>query len=105
MKISSFVIISLLSLIILISGCTTSISDIKSNPEKYVGKELTVSGVVKNSVKIGSLSGYTLVDENGATLNVASDSLPAQDSQVSVKGTLVKQSFIIATNYYLQASK
>ena len=46
--------------LILLAGCQ-SIAEIKS--EEYVGEEVTVRGVVEDSIKIGDLSGYTLASE------------------------------------------
>lgn len=94
-------LIAILALALLF-GCAmsaTKIGDIKSNPDKYLGKEVTVSGTVTDSIKLGKLSGYTLEDATGS-IKVSSASLPADGSNVTVSGTLVKDSLF---GYYIQA--
>jgi len=86
----------------LLFGCAmmaTKIGDIKSNPDNYLGKEVTVSGTVTDSIKIGGISGYAIEDATGS-IKVSSESLPAEGSTVTVSGTLVKDSLF---GYYIQA--
>ncbi len=84
-------------------GCmaqTTALGDIKSSPDKFVGKEVTVKGNITDSVKIGTLSGFRISDGN-ESLNVRSDTLPPVGTEVTVKGTVVRDSLF---GYYLLAS-
>ena len=80
---------------IFIFGCTnlftpeTKISDIQSNPNKYMGEKVLVRGMVKNTVKIGQLSGFSLVNGEDMIL-VSSDSLPAEGKNVTVSGVVDK---------------
>jgi hypothetical protein len=77
--------------VVLLAGCsapTTSISDILSNPKDYIGKSLLVSGVVRNSGKIGDFSGYTLASGT-RSISVRSSSLPAENSEFTVKGAVL----------------
>jgi len=95
-------ILLLLTLLLLGAGCgTIAIKDILNEPDKYMGKEVMVEGTVQGTVKIGSLSGFTLVDGNDK-LAVSSRDLPAEGKRVVVQGTLMKEIFI---GYYIYATK
>jgi hypothetical protein len=91
---------------LLLFGCMgigeTPIKELKDNPDKYVGEKVTASGTVENTIKIGSLSGYSLVDENGNKITVSSKSLPAEGSKKTVSGVFMKDSLF---GYYLQSSE
>lgn len=90
---------------VLFFGCLGSaplkVSDITTNPEKYLGEKVTVSGIVKNSFKIGKLSGFTLEDNDSAIL-VSSDMLPAEGKNVTVSGTVMKEMLV---GYYVLAKE
>ena len=91
-------ILVLFSVLFLLVGCTmTTIANIKANPDKYVGQKVTVSGTVKNTIKIGSLSGYTL-DDNGNSIGVSSKTLPAEGSTITITGTVMKDTIF---GYYI----
>lgn len=97
-----FGILVLLALLLLGAGCgTVAIKDILNNPDKYMGKEVMVEGTVNNTIKIGSLSGFTLVDGNDK-IAVSSQTLPAEGKRVVVQGTLMKEIFI---GNYIYATK
>ena len=90
-------IIGLLFVLIFISGCiSTNIKDVKNSD--HVGKRITVYGTVQNTIKIGSLSGYTIKD-NTDTISVSSETLPKEGSQVSVTGVLIKDTLL---GYYIK---
>ncbi|MBI5227856.1 hypothetical protein HY988_04685 [Candidatus Micrarchaeota archaeon] len=94
--------ISAVLALVLLFGCaifSTKIGEINSDPEKYLGKEITVSGTVTNSLKVGKLSGYVIEDSTGS-IKVSSESLPAPGSNVTISGTLVHDSFF---GYYILA--
>ena len=96
---NGLLLITLLFAMILLSGCmTTKISDVKS--ADYVGKTVTVSGTVQNTIKIGDLSGFTIKDETG-TIGVSSESLPAEGTKITVTGTLMKDALL---GYYIEVS-
>ena len=82
--------------LIFISGCSQSIEEVKK--DENIGEKVTVRGTVEGTVKIGEISGYTLVDENGDKIGVASKSLPAEGEKITVKGTLVKKPIL---GYYI----
>jgi len=98
-KIFALVLISLL-----LFGCTqtTSLEDLDENPAEYAGKEVTVKGTVTNTVKIGKLSGYTLIDEEGHGIRVSSASLPAEGKEVTITGTFIQDSLF---GYYIQVTE
>ena len=91
---------------LLLFGCMgigeTSIKDLKSNPDKYVGEKITVSGTAENTVKFGSLSGYSLVDNDGNKITVSSQSLPAEGSKKTVSGAYMRDTIF---GYYLKAQE
>lgn len=83
--------VAVLSLILL-SGCAQSIGDVKN--ETYIGQEVTVKGTVTNTLKIGDLSGYTIIGDDGEEITVSSQSLPAEGEEVRVTGTLEQRPLI-----------
>lgn len=83
-------------LLLLLAGCTKSLAEVKS--EKYLDEKVTVKGVVKNTIKLGGLSGYTLEDDAGDQLPVASESLPQEGVDVRVSGVVKKAPLL---GYYL----
>ncbi len=92
----------LVSALLLTAGCGfVSIKELKENPEKYVGKEVVVSGIVENSIKIGSLSGFSL-KEGEYSINVQSQELPTEGKKVTVQGVVMKEVFL---GYYIYANK
>ena len=91
---------------LLLFGCMgigeTPIKELKDSPEKYTGQKVTVSGTVENTIKIGSLSGYSLVDKDGNKITVSSKSLPAEGSTKTASGVFMRDSLF---GYYLQATE
>jgi hypothetical protein len=85
--------------VLLIIGCATKIADIKK-PE-MVGKSVTVHGTAKNTLKIGTISGFQL-DDGNTTILVSTDDLPKDNSNVTVSGILIKDSLF---GYYIKAEK
>lgn len=90
MKKIIFAIIILTILCFTLTACTTKIADIKANPDNYLGKQVSVSGTVKNTMKLGEFSGYNLADADGNSIFVSSKSLPAEGAAKVVTGTIVK---------------
>mgnify|MGYP006279606555 CR=1 FL=1 len=84
------IILLSLALSFILVGCSLMAQDIEEvKNESYIGEKIIVSGVVKESVKIGDLSGYILEDETG-TIAVSSSDLPKEGEEVTVRGTLRK---------------
>ncbi|MDD5172467.1 MAG: hypothetical protein PHF60_05540 [Candidatus ainarchaeum sp.] len=96
-------IIYLMLGLVLLFGCILSppltVKDINDNPEKYLGEKVTVSGIARDSFKLGELSGFTLEDGN-SSIFVSSDMLPAEDKNVTVSGTVMKE---VIVGYYILA--
>lgn len=78
-----------------------SIDELTTNVDQYLGEKVTIAGIVKNSFKVGTISGFKLQDKTDEIL-VASDTLPADDSKLIVRGTVMKEA-IIGT--YIQAKQ
>lgn len=88
-----------------LSGCTSSsinsskIKDINTDPGKYEGTEVTVSGkVIDDGQEIEF--GY-IIDDGSASIIILSSKVPKLDEQVTVKGivttTMSDEVFIDAT--------
>jgi aspartyl-tRNA synthetase len=99
MKSNTLLIIIFGLVLLFLTGCTSKIEEIKS--EEFVGKEITIKGVVKNPIKLGSLSGYTLEDETGK-ITIASQEIPIEGKTITVSGILEKEVII---GYYLDVDK
>ncbi|MGE0793204.1 MAG: hypothetical protein AB7V77_03440 [Candidatus Woesearchaeota archaeon] len=97
MKFNKKLILGLFLIVTLfLVGCgVDKISDIKSSD--YVGKKVTVSGVVENTIKLGDLSGYTISDGD-ESIFVSSDALPKEGTNERVSGILMKN----LLGYYIQ---
>lgn len=91
------IIILALGVLIFLSGCITTknIEEIKF--DSYINKNVTVSGTVLNSIKLGELSGYTLKDDTDSIF-ISSNSLPAENAIVKVNGILKKS----ILGYYIE---
>ena len=90
---AAFVVLAL----ILLCGCTQRIADIKN--DEHIGKTVVLSGTADNTIKIGSLSGFSLHQDNESIL-VSSETLPKEGDSVSVRGVLIKDSLF---GYYVKA--
>lgn len=86
----------IVALLLLIGGGVKTVSEIKN--DDYLGDSVKVSGKVDSSVKLGTLSGYTLRDKNEDRIFVSSSGLPKEGSSVTVKGTLRKN----LLGYYIE---
>lgn len=74
------------------------IEDVKT--EENIGKTVSVRGEVKNVIKIGELSAYTLEDETG-TIAVSTDDLPEEGETVTARGTLIRDTIF---GYYIKVN-
>ena len=87
---------------LLLFGCIDQpipIEELNENPAEYVGKEITVNGVVEGTFKLGKLSGYKLT-EGEASISVSSQSLPEEGKDMTINGIWMKDSIF---GYYLLA--
>ncbi len=83
-------------LVLLLVACTQSVVDVKT--EDMVGKTVVLRGTVESTVKIGSLSGYTLKDKAGDTISVSAQALPVEGDEVTVRGVLIKTRSLVTTS-------
>ena len=77
------------------------IMELNENPSGYVGKEISVNGVVEGTFKLGKLSGYKITEGN-SSISVSSQTLPAEGKEMTVRGTWMKDSIF---GYYLLAKE
>ncbi|MDD2655382.1 MAG: hypothetical protein PHQ80_01810 [Candidatus ainarchaeum sp.] len=91
------------ALMLLLFGCisTTPLKDLNERPADFVGEKISVSGTVENSIRLGTLSSYTLVDGN-ESIRVSSQSLPAEGGKETVTGTWMRDTLF---GYYLLAEE
>ncbi len=96
-------LISILLAFCLLFGCMglTTVKEIKDNPEAYLGEQVSVKGTVKDTFKLGKLSGFKLQDGNHSIM-VSSEELPNEGKEVVVKGTVMKE---ILVGYYILAKE
>ncbi len=93
-------IIAMALLVLLVAGCSVQkISEIKN--ADHVGSDVTVSGTVSKTIKIGDLSGYTLTDETG-DIGVSVARLPAEGDKITVSGVLIKDTIF---GYYIKVKE
>ncbi len=89
-KIKVFLCCLMLFMLFFLAGCSVdNIEEIKD--DDYIGETVVVSGTVKDSIKLGELSGFTLEDDEGNTIGVASESLPREGEEIVVEGTLKRE--------------
>jgi hypothetical protein len=89
-------ILALLLATVLLTACSQRVADITN--EETLGTEVSVRGTVVDTVKLGDLSGYTLIDGDGDRIAVASEELPTEGSRTRVTGTLRRAPII---GYYI----
>lgn len=97
---NKFLSFLLLLTLVFFVGCSQTIEEVKV--EKNIGEKVSVSGTVEGTIKLGELSAYTIVDENGDKIAVASKNLPNEGDEVTAKGILEKKSII---GYYINSDK
>ena len=81
MKIVYFLLVS-----ILFTSCSDSISDIMTNPAKYDGKTVTVSGKVSGSTNLLLLKFYILTDGTSELYVSTKKAVPNKGDEVTVTG-------------------
>jgi len=77
------------------TACVSSIKDIKK--ESNVGKKVIVKGKVGSSIKLGSLSGFTIEDDSDSIF-VSTNDLAEEGSNKIIRGTLEKN----ILGYYIE---
>jgi hypothetical protein len=98
------VVVSIVSICLLAAACgyffPTKIGDILKNPREYAGKEVTVSGEVKEVLALIVFKSFVLKDETGEIAVITSRTLPAVGQKLKVTGT-VKEAFSLGTRNLL----
>ena len=72
-----------------LAGCGlgyTRVRDIKAAPDGFVGKEVRLQGMVGKAIDPPRPQAYMLRDATGEIMVVTRGELPAQDSEVALRG-------------------
>jgi hypothetical protein len=72
----------------------TPIREITSAPGQFEGKEVKLKGRARGTLKFLGLKAYTLRDETGEVPVVTAGELPAENSEIVIKG-VVKSAVIV----------
>lgn len=73
----------------MLAGCAmgyTRVREIKAAPESFIGKEVRLQGTVGKAVDPARPDAYVLRDRSGEIMVVTRGELPAQDSEVALRG-------------------
>lgn len=89
-------LITLMVAALLAAGCPerVRISDIEANPSKYLEKEISIAGTVRDSYGIAipgtNVRGgaYKIDDGTGSIWVITNESVPVKGAQVGVKGLI-----------------
>ncbi|MBN1275440.1 hypothetical protein JXA12_04080 [Candidatus Woesearchaeota archaeon] len=95
-------IITLLAALLLLAGCAKTVAELTSD-DSYVNEKVKVKGEARAPLKIGTISGYALVDKNDDAIIVASERLPIEGERVIAKGTLKQGP--LGIGYYIEAEE
>jgi len=93
-------IISIVLVLFLFTGCAQTIAEVKK--DENIDKKVVVDGVVVESIKLGTISGYLLQDVNNDTIYVSSTEIPAKSTEVRASGVLKKKPIV---GYYIELIK
>ena len=72
-----------------LSGCAsgyTRVREIMAAPDGFVGKEVRLQGTVGKAIEPPRANAYMLRDATGEIMVVTRSELPAQDSEVALRG-------------------
>ena len=72
-----------------IAGCATGytrVREIMAAPDSFVGKEVRLQGTVGTAIDPPRPQAYLLRDETGEIMVLTRGQLPAQDSEVALRG-------------------
>jgi uncharacterized protein YdeI (BOF family) len=76
---------------VVLTGCAsgyTRVREIMAAPDSFVGKEVRLQGTVGKAIDPPRPQAYMLRDETGEIMVVTRSELPAQDSEVALKGVV-----------------
>jgi hypothetical protein len=88
---------------ITVAGCAsgyTRVREIMAAPDGFVGKEVRLQGTVGKAIDPPRPQAYMLRDESGEIMVVTRGELPAQDSEVALRG-IVKSTVVRGTRWTL----
>ena len=88
---------------ITVAGCAsgyTRVREIMAAPDGFVGKEVRLQGTVGKAIDPPRPQAYMLRDESGEIMVMTRGELPAQDSEVALRG-IVKSTVIRGTRWTL----
>ena len=92
----SIIFLGILSILIL--SCSnlfsTKIGDIRGDPRKYAGKEVTISGQVTEVFSLIAFKYFVVKDSSGEITVITSRPLPAAGKKIRVQG-IVREAFSI----------
>lgn len=75
----------------MLTGCAsgyTRVREIAAAPDRFEGKEVRLMGKVGKTTRLPGLQAYMLRDETGEIRVVTKGLLPAQDSEVALRGVV-----------------
>jgi hypothetical protein len=75
-----------LFILLLVSGCVTSIKKIKNNSARFNGKKVCIKGRVISSLDLHEINCFTLRDRSAYILVVTDNMLPLKNDKIRVKG-------------------
>jgi hypothetical protein len=88
---------------LVLAGCAsgyTRVREIMAAPDGFVGKEVRLQGTVGKAIEPPGPQAYMLRDETGEIMVVTRGELPAQDSEVALRG-IVKSTVVRGTRWTL----
>jgi hypothetical protein len=86
-----------------LSGCAsgyTRVRDIMAAPDGFVGKEVRLQGTVRKAIEPPRANAYLLRDATGEIMVMTQGELPAQDSEVALRG-IVKSTVVRGARWSL----
>lgn len=88
---------------LVLAGCAsgyTRVREIMAVPDRFEGKEVRLQGTVGKAIEPPGPQAYMLRDETGEIMVVTRGQLPAQDSEVALRG-IVKSTVVRGTRWTL----
>ena len=86
-----------------LTGCAsgyTRVREIMAVPDRFEGKEVRLQGTVGKAIDPPRPQAYMLRDESGEIMVVTKGELPAQDSEVALRG-IVRSTVVRGTRWSL----
>jgi aspartyl/asparaginyl-tRNA synthetase len=90
MKVRALIIIFLVLGLVGCGASLVTVSQIKSHPRDFVGREVRVQGVVTDFFTFGRTRFFTLSDETGQITILTRKVLPARGERMTVSGVVAE---------------